>query len=168
VRGGAWRLALGGEGRAEVERSSRNVTYYQRFRQTKINNLDNLDDGLNENEPQRQSSKRKHIPPPPTNLTHHPSAIHDHRPPTTKSMKAPIILGLRLLALEPLCSALSTKPLAILENRNVPGLQNGMDYVKVGSSDLVVSKVCMGTMTFGEVSSVTRSLMMLISFSFTL
>lgn len=26
-----------------------------------------------------------------------------------------------------------------------------MDYVKLGSSELVVSKVCMGTMTFGEV-----------------
>ena len=25
-----------------------------------------------------------------------------------------------------------------------------MDYVKLGSSDLEVSKVCMGTMTFGE------------------
>jgi hypothetical protein len=139
---------------------------------------------LNENEPQRQSSKKTY--PATTNLTHHPSppSPERHRPPTalssftatcnqsqhpiSTSMKAPIILGLRLLALKPLCSALSTKPLAILENRNVPGLQNGMDYVKVGSSDLVVSKVCMGTMTFGEVSYVTRSLMMLISFSFTL
>jgi len=35
-------------------------------------------------------------------------------------------------------------------NKAVPGLKNGMDYVKLGSSDLVVSKVCMGTMTFGE------------------
>jgi len=39
---------------------------------------------------------------------------------------------------------------AIVENTMVPGLKNGMDYVKLGSSDLVVSKVCMGTMTFGE------------------
>lgn len=53
---------------------------------------------------------------------------------------------LTLLASEPLCSALSTT------NRNVPGLKNGMDYAKLGSSDLIVSKVCMGTMTFGEVS----------------
>eukprot|EP00560_Eucampia_antarctica_P004866 CAMPEP_0197831846 /NCGR_PEP_ID=MMETSP1437-20131217/12360_1 /TAXON_ID=49252 ORGANISM="Eucampia antarctica, Strain CCMP1452" /NCGR_SAMPLE_ID=MMETSP1437 /ASSEMBLY_ACC=CAM_ASM_001096 /LENGTH=396 /DNA_ID=CAMNT_0043434939 /DNA_START=35 /DNA_END=1225 /DNA_ORIENTATION=+ len=35
-------------------------------------------------------------------------------------------------------------------NKSVPGLKNGMDYIKLGSSDLVVSKVCMGTMTFGE------------------
>lgn len=32
----------------------------------------------------------------------------------------------------------------------VPGLQNGMDYCKLGSSDLEVSKICMGTMTFGR------------------
>jgi len=36
----------------------------------------------------------------------------------------------------------------------VPGLENGMDYVKLGSSDLVVSKVCMGTMTFGEQNTI--------------
>ena len=36
-------------------------------------------------------------------------------------------------------------------NKSVPGLKNGMDYIKLGSSDLEVSKVCMGTMTFGEV-----------------
>lgn len=29
-----------------------------------------------------------------------------------------------------------------------------MDYVKMGSSDLVVSKVCMGTMTFGEQNTI--------------
>lgn len=35
-------------------------------------------------------------------------------------------------------------------NKPVPGLKNGMDYVRVGDSELVVSKVCMGTMTFGK------------------
>lgn len=35
-------------------------------------------------------------------------------------------------------------------NRNVPGLKNGMDYVQLGDSDLVVSKICMGTMTYGQ------------------
>lgn len=39
---------------------------------------------------------------------------------------------------------------APVKNIAVPGLENGMDYVKLGDSDLVVSKVCMGTMTFGE------------------
>ena len=37
-----------------------------------------------------------------------------------------------------------------VKNVKVPGLQNGMDYVRLGDSDLVVSRVCMGTMTFGE------------------
>ena len=38
----------------------------------------------------------------------------------------------------------------IVSNKSVPSLKNGMDYTKVGSSDLIVSKVCMGTMTFGN------------------
>lgn len=38
----------------------------------------------------------------------------------------------------------------IVKNVDVPGLKRGMDYVKLGGdSDLVVSKVCMGTMTYG-------------------
>mmetsp|Transcript_1389 Transcript_1389/g.3158 ORF Transcript_1389/g.3158 Transcript_1389/m.3158 type:complete len:425 (+) Transcript_1389:20-1294(+) len=51
---------------------------------------------------------------------------------------------LQALALSVCSSALS------VGNQAVQGLKNGMDYVKMGSSDLVVSKVCMGTMTFGE------------------
>ncbi|KAL9183661.1 hypothetical protein ACHAXT_004517 [Thalassiosira profunda] len=39
---------------------------------------------------------------------------------------------------------------AITKNVAVPGLKNGMDYCKLGTSDLEVSKVCMGTMTFGK------------------
>mmetsp|Transcript_43100 Transcript_43100/g.78768 ORF Transcript_43100/g.78768 Transcript_43100/m.78768 type:complete len:393 (+) Transcript_43100:78-1256(+) len=39
---------------------------------------------------------------------------------------------------------------SITKNVHVPGLDNGMDYCKLGTSDLEVSKVCMGTMTFGE------------------
>lgn len=39
---------------------------------------------------------------------------------------------------------------SITKNVAVPGLENGMDYCKLGKSDLEVSKVCMGTMTFGE------------------
>jgi aryl-alcohol dehydrogenase-like predicted oxidoreductase len=37
----------------------------------------------------------------------------------------------------------------ITKNVAVSGLENGMDYCKLGTSDLEVSKVCMGTMTFG-------------------
>jgi aryl-alcohol dehydrogenase-like predicted oxidoreductase len=39
---------------------------------------------------------------------------------------------------------------SITKNVVVPGLQNGMDFCKLGTSDLEVSKICMGTMTFGE------------------
>lgn len=41
-----------------------------------------------------------------------------------------------------------------VSNKAVPALKNGMDYVKLGSSDLEVSKVCMGTMTFGEQNTI--------------
>jgi hypothetical protein len=40
----------------------------------------------------------------------------------------------------------------VVKTLSVPGLKNGMDYVQLGDSDLVVSKVCMGTMTFGKTS----------------
>lgn len=43
---------------------------------------------------------------------------------------------------------------SIVSNKSVPGLKNGMDYTNVGSSDLVVSKVCMGTMTFGNQNTI--------------
>lgn len=39
---------------------------------------------------------------------------------------------------------------SITKNTAVPSLQNGMDYCKLGTSNLEVSKVCMGTMTFGN------------------
>jgi len=35
-------------------------------------------------------------------------------------------------------------------NRAVPKLKHGMDYIQLGDSDLIVSKICMGTMTYGE------------------
>lgn len=41
-----------------------------------------------------------------------------------------------------------------VKNVVVPGLDKGMDYVQLGDSDLVVSKVCMGTMTFGEQNTI--------------
>lgn len=39
---------------------------------------------------------------------------------------------------------------SVTKNVAVPGLKNGMDFCKLGTSDLEVSKVCMGTMTFGQ------------------
>lgn len=47
----------------------------------------------------------------------------------------------------PLAIAYSGK---IIKNVAVPGLTQGMDYTHLGTSDLLVSKVCMGTMTFGK------------------
>jgi aryl-alcohol dehydrogenase-like predicted oxidoreductase len=41
-------------------------------------------------------------------------------------------------------------PKKIVETRDVPGLAKGMDYVRLGDSDLVVSNICMGTMTYGS------------------
>jgi len=41
---------------------------------------------------------------------------------------------------------------AIVRNIAVPSLKNGMDFCKLG--DMEVSKVCMGTMTFGEQNSI--------------
>ena len=58
-------------------------------------------------------------------------------------------LFLKLLSDPLLSDALST-PNAITKNVAVPGLKNGMDFVNLGDSDLEVSKVCMGTMTFGR------------------
>jgi len=43
---------------------------------------------------------------------------------------------------------------SMISNKSVPGLKNGMDYTKLGSSDLTVSKVCMGTMTFGNQNTI--------------
>ncbi len=40
------------------------------------------------------------------------------------------------------------------KNLVVPGLQKGMDFCTLGTSDLEVSKICMGTMTFGEQNTV--------------
>lgn len=68
------------------------------------------------------------------------------------------VLGVTALSHSFVCTrALSSTPStsttsrnAIVKNEQVPGLEHGMDYVKMGSSELVVSKVCMGTMTFGE------------------
>ena len=44
----------------------------------------------------------------------------------------------------------------ITKNIAVPSLQNGMDYCKLGTSDLEVSKVCMGTMTFGNQNTLSE------------
>ncbi|GKY90465.1 hypothetical protein MPSEU_000020300 [Mayamaea pseudoterrestris] len=69
-----------------------------------------------------------------------------------------LLLLQHILSSAPLVAALSstttparTSPYnAIVKNVFVPGLENGMDYTRLGDSDLVISKVCMGTMTFGE------------------
>jgi hypothetical protein len=37
----------------------------------------------------------------------------------------------------------------VIKTVDAPKLKRGMDYVRLGNSDLIVSKVCMGTMTYG-------------------
>jgi len=50
----------------------------------------------------------------------------------------------------------------VVKNVDVPGLKRGMDYVKLGGgSDLVVSKVCMGTMTYGVQNSLEEGVALL-------
>jgi hypothetical protein len=51
--------------------------------------------------------------------------------------------------------ALATSKAASVKTVAVPGLKNGMEYARLGDSDLIVSKICMGTMTFGEVRYIT-------------
>jgi len=68
-----------------------------------------------------------------------------------------LVTVLTIASIAPPVAALSaadvrapSKGKLIVHNEQVPGLENGMDYVKLGGSDLTVSNICMGTMTFGE------------------
>jgi aryl-alcohol dehydrogenase-like predicted oxidoreductase len=63
-------------------------------------------------------------------------------------------------------SATNTFPLKIdnpfvIGNVKAPKLKNGMDYVRLGDSDLIVSKVCMGTMTYGEQNTLEEGVALL-------
>jgi aryl-alcohol dehydrogenase-like predicted oxidoreductase len=50
----------------------------------------------------------------------------------------------------------------IVKTVKCPGLKRGMDYVKLGGdSDLVVSKVCMGTMTYGTFNTLEEGVALL-------
>jgi len=49
----------------------------------------------------------------------------------------------------------------IVKTVQVPGLKNGMDYIKLGDSDLIVSKVCMGTMTYGIQNTLDEGIQLL-------
>lgn len=64
-----------------------------------------------------------------------------------------ISLVLSLILRASVADALSQ---AVISNKAVPGLKNGMDFCKLGDSDIVVSKVCMGTMTFGEQNTIVE------------
>lgn len=44
----------------------------------------------------------------------------------------------------------------VVKTVDVPGLERGMDYVKLGDSELVVSNICMGTMTFGNQNTIDQ------------
>lgn len=49
----------------------------------------------------------------------------------------------------------------VVETKFVKGLQEGMEYRRLPKSDLVVSQVCLGTMTFGEQVDEEKSLQIL-------
>jgi len=68
-----------------------------------------------------------------------------------------------LLSLSSVSHALSSSAAtkATVGNKPVPGLVNGMDYVTLGDSDLVVSKICMGTMTYGQQNSLEEGVELL-------
>ena len=68
--------------------------------------------------------------------------------PTTRRVLVAAVVGMSALSASPSALAAYSGPIA--RNVAVPGLRGGMDYCKIGSSDLEVSKVCMGTMTFGR------------------
>lgn len=59
----------------------------------------------------------------------------------TESFNSPLLLSFTLV--QGLASVSASQQ--EVGNKSVPGLKNGMDYVRLGDSDLVVSKVCMGT-----------------------
>jgi aryl-alcohol dehydrogenase-like predicted oxidoreductase len=61
-----------------------------------------------------------------------------------------IDLSTRILFSTTLPASVQAYSSSITKTVSVPKLSNGMDYCKLGSSDLEVSKVCMGTMTFGN------------------
>jgi len=56
------------------------------------------------------------------------------------------VIGASIVPSADAFSATASPSVGAVENRAVPSLSNGMDYVQLGSSDLTVSKVCMGTM----------------------
>ena len=65
-------------------------------------------------------------------------------------LSAALVSGARAFSASTTTKAPAVVAAPIVRNKAVPSLENGMDYVKLGDSDLVVSKVCCGTMTFGE------------------
>lgn len=74
------------------------------------------------------------------------------------NLRPVLSISLGIILLPTFTKALSTASSSGMVNKAVSGLTNGMDYVKLGSSDLEVSRVCMGTMTFGEVSEKKRKM----------
>lgn len=52
----------------------------------------------------------------------------------------------------------STRRKGVVKTETVPGLKTGMDYVRLGDSDLVVSKAAVGTMMMGSQNNVQESM----------
>ena len=61
-----------------------------------------------------------------------------------------LLFPYKVSAFSATAASTASKRKNIVKTEDVPGLEKGMDYVKLGDSDLVVSNICMGTMTFGN------------------
>ena len=55
----------------------------------------------------------------------------------------------------------TSKRRRIVKTETVPGLKQGMDFVQLGDSDLVVSKAAIGTMMMASQTDETESLALL-------
>jgi len=73
-------------------------------------------------------------------------------------MQSAVLLLVSLSASQALSGTAASRTVG---NAAVSGLKNGMDYVQLGDSELVVSKICMGTMTYGEQNTLEEGVALL-------
>jgi len=73
-------------------------------------------------------------------------------------MQTAVLLLVSLSASQALSGTAASRTVG---NAAVSGLKNGMDYVQLGDSELIVSKICMGTMTYGEQNTLEEGVALL-------
>jgi hypothetical protein len=64
---------------------------------------------------------------------------------TTSAVGVAVMILLKTVVAVSALSTAATSSRKSIGNEQVPGLKNGMDYTQLGDSDLIVSRVCMGT-----------------------